>query len=173
MINEIFDTIQKVLNAHIQNQFTLSEDIVVVNSLNDQNGSPMASNENKVVITLVNIHEESNHRYYGENPKGGTQIGSPMHLNLYILCTVNFNDYNESLKLLSAVIEYFSAHPMLNHQNCSNLPNAIERISFEMESLNREEVSQLYAVLGANYRPSVSYKIRSVSIGKKELNQLV
>jgi len=63
----------------------------------------------------------------------------PVFLNLLAMCAANFGgaNYFDALKLLSGAIGFFQINAVLDHHNCPELVDRAERISFEIENLER------------------------------------
>ena len=96
------------LNQFIKNKFGLSDEIVVTNKIIDQNGSVPIENQNKVVISLIHIDQETVKPFYNKPRKiqDGNYENKPLgeRYNLYLLISPNFDDYNETLKFLNTSI---------------------------------------------------------------------
>ena len=71
-------------------------------------GNPI---EEKLVITLVNLEEEStlkNTRPYQKTLNGGIRyVQPPVFLNLYLLFSCNYNLYDTALKRLGDIVLFF------------------------------------------------------------------
>jgi hypothetical protein len=124
------------------------------------------------ILTLVNIEEErlakSSNSYVRVNDK--VEYKNPkVFLNLYCLFAVNHSSYDTSLQYLSLIIQFFQYRNYINHKNTPPdnglaLDQNVERLIFDMVSMNSEQVNHLWAVLGGKYLPSVLYKVRMVTI---------
>jgi hypothetical protein len=128
---------------------------------------------NKIVVSLVNLEEESTLKNGKSYLVDGSQVKfyqRPVHLNLYILIAANYgNDkYEMGLRNLSKVIEYFQSHRIITHLN-SPLPNVGDDVrSFELNmelfALTFEQVNYLWGSLGGKQVPFVLYKGRLIII---------
>jgi hypothetical protein len=126
----------------------------------------------KAVLTVVNIEEDriskSPHNYVKVNDK--IEYRNPkIFLNLYCLFAVANPAYDTALQYLSLIIQFFQYKNVINHQNSPaatepRLDPRIDKLVFDMISLNFEQVNHLWGTLGGKYLPSVLYKVRLVTI---------
>ncbi len=92
------------LNVYIQNRVEQNENKVILSSILDQNGK-VAVEENKIVATLIDIHQETtliNNQPTRQNGDNGVVRGSPtIHLNLIMLFSAYFsvNNYKEGVEV--------------------------------------------------------------------------
>lgn len=161
MINSVFTTISDELNQYFSNRFSLNEDKVIISALPDSGNSTLATNEDNLVISLVNIEEE---RLTQRSPV--SIDNKPVNIYLYILFAAGFteNNYEEALKLLSATVGFFQHKSVFTHSNTPDLSPLVDKLCFEMINLNIQELSQLWGIQGGKYYPSVLYRARIVSI---------
>jgi hypothetical protein len=169
MINKILSSVAGDLNQYLRARFNFSEDPVVMGNLIGLDGSVSVEGENKIVMTLINIEQETNiPRAFTEIPISHTSRFSgtpPVFVNLFILIWAFFqnSNYNESLKMLSSVISYFQKKPTFTPHNTSGLNDNIEKITFEILNLSVNELSNLWGQLGGKYLPSIIYKLRMIT----------
>jgi hypothetical protein len=124
------------------------------------------------IVTLVNIEEERNTRSVNNYVKINDKIeykNPKVFLNLYCLFSINHNSYETSLQYLSLIIQFFQYRNVINARNTPSdngltLDPKIEKLIFDMVSLNAEQINHLWAVLGGKYFPSVLYKVRMLTI---------
>ena len=124
------------------------------------------------ILTLVNIEEErtlkSPTNFVRINDK--TAYRNPgIQLNLYCLFAVNHSTYDTALQYLSLIIQFFQFRNVIDHKNTPPdnglvLDDKIDKLIFDMVSMNAEQVNHLWAILGGKYLPSVLYKARMVVI---------
>ncbi|WP_152572534.1 DUF4255 domain-containing protein [Pelagihabitans pacificus] len=127
-----------------------------------------------VIITLVNIEEDR----ISKNPDGiYRQVDKVIHtnpkilVNLYILFSVNLNDYTAALSRISNVIQCFQSNNYFSQASYPSLDPGIEKLHLELYTMNFEQVNHLWSTLGGKYLPSVLYKMRMVVIAD-EANQM-
>jgi hypothetical protein len=127
-------------------------------------------------ISLINIQEESTLK---NTPHTERRLGElryvepPVHVNLYLLFAFDFSSYDTSLTHLSKTIEHFQTKRWFGaatqiETGAPAFPASLEKLVFEMVSLNFEELNNLWGVLGGTYLPSVVYKVRLVRIQKQQ-----
>ena len=133
---------------------------------------------NNIVITVVNIEEESTLK---NNPtlkrpvfSSGVYQNAPVFLNLYMLFTCNYSgdDYNLALKRLSYIIQFlqsknsFSASSSVTAGSLDLTdPDVIDlKFTMELYTLTFEQINHLWGSLGGRQVPFAMYKLRLVAI---------
>jgi len=163
-----------ILNQFLKNKFDLTDSIVIINNIIDANGAIPQANNNKVVISLINIEQETNYpfSYYNRNtklPSGNfADVSAPERFNLDLLLTSQFDDYKETLKFLNSTILFFQTHPSIDSSSFSNLPSGINKLEYDLEKLGYLQMHNLWSAMGAKYMPSVVYKMRLIDIQSNE-----
>lgn len=172
MINTALQFTQDVLNQFLKNRYGLDENKVLLNVLIEGSGSLPEKNQNKVVISLINIEKENLKPFYVHNqklPNGNySDITPSERFNLDILVSANFDDYNESLKFLEAVILFFQVHTVLDPASYSTFPEGLSKLEYAIEKLGYLQMHNLWTAMGAKYQPSVVYKLRLITIQGNE-----
>ena len=133
----------------------------------------------RVVITLVNVEEEStlkNNNPVRKSP-GSTAIyeNPPVFINLFVLLTCNYsgNDYVNALARLSSIMRFFQSRNSFSHNSLSGgtLPDDPEllnlRFTMELYTLNFEQINHLWGSLGGRQIPFVMYKLRLVGLTER------
>ncbi len=135
----------------------------------------------RIVITLVNIEEESTLKNSTPIRKGfGTSTiyeNPPVFLNLYILITCNYSggDYEAALQRLSAVVKFFQSRNSFSYSSLSGglLPTAADQLelkfTMELYTLTFEQINHLWGSLGGRQIPFVMYKLRLVALTERAL----
>jgi hypothetical protein len=135
---------------------------------------------NNIVITLVNIEEESTLKNQPalKRPLIGNAIyqNPPIFLNLYVLFTSNYsgNDYGLALKRLSYIIRFlqsrnsFSTSSSVTGASIDLTDDDVVDLKFTMElyTLTFEQINHLWGSLGGRQVPFVMYKLRLVVISE-------
>ncbi len=172
MINKALQFTKNVLDQHLKNRFALDESKVVLNNLIEGNGTLPLINQNKIVLSLINIEKETNKRFYGRNQKlatGNFSDVNPMdRYNLDLLVSSNFDDYGETLSYLNAVILFLQAYNTLDAGLSSAMPAGLGRLEFEIEKISYHDMHSLWTAMGAKYQPSVIYKVRLITMQANE-----
>lgn len=179
--------IRDELQAYIQLQGDPTALVVLENIALLDSGNDTDLIKDKIIISLVNIEEESslkNVKNFRKNLNGGIDyIEPPVNLNLYLLFSVNFpggqlpnNNYTRALTRLSNIIQFFqgrklfSIHNSPNStliQNNANLDDpelTALKLTMELYTLTFEQINHLWGSLGGKQVPFVMYKARLVSI---------
>ena len=169
MIEKSLSYIQECLNEHINRQFKLDDKIVVLSNLINKDGKVSSSNENKVILSLVNVEQDislKNLQPPPRDPSGVLKSNLPLDTNCYILVAANFyeSNYRTGLKFISSIIQFFQANPSWNKQNSPGLPVEIVQMKIELYTQSFEQLNHLWSALGCKYMPSILYKVRLITI---------
>ena len=173
MIDVALLYVKDALNQYLVNRFGLDEDIVVLNNLTDPDGSVSQKNQNKIVITLINLDHETSQQYYGGSIRSNNKVGhinQDVHFNLDVLFAAHFDNYSESLKFLTATVSFFQANNTFNRKNSPTMSQDITALKFEIENASYEKTHNLWSALGVKYQPSIIYKIRHVTVQAGQIN---
>ena len=112
MIQQALQYTDQAFNQFIKNKFGSDDNMVLLNKIIDQNGAVPPENQNKIIISLIHVEEETVKQFYNRAQKTpqGNYINQypPQRYNLFLLVTPNFDDYMETLKFLNAAIQFFS-----------------------------------------------------------------
>ena len=171
MIDVSLKFIISELNNYLNQKLSLdvaSKDAVILGNiarLNDQGDN--SELQEKIILSLVNLEEERMLKSPEKFARVDDQLvqRSPMvHLNLYCLFSANKSKYNEALKYLSYVIQFFQHRNVFTRQNSPTLDQAIGKLILDMYTINFEQINHLWGTLGGKYVPSVLYKMRMITI---------
>ncbi|MEM6724402.1 MAG: DUF4255 domain-containing protein [Bacteroidota bacterium] len=171
MIHQVLPFIAKELNTFFKLKYGVDEDLVVVSGLVDMHGNAPTEEENKILLSVINIEEEKLNRaratYVPAGESGGFSKRAPaIKINLQVMFTANFaqGNYLEGLKLISGVIGFFQRQRTYDGKNYPTLDDSIEKLSFEITSLDVHKLNQLWGTVGNKYQPSVIYKVKTLEI---------
>lgn len=161
MIAPAFTFLRDEINSYINLKTGVGDSLEITPLTNDQGEIQSAS----LGLTLVNVEEERTNQPLPQlKPTGAGTISKSNPktlLNLYLLFSANFeNNYDEALKHLAFIITFFQARNVFSPSSHPGLPEGIEKLIFEMQTLSLEQQNNLWASLGAKYRPSVVFKMR-------------
>lgn len=184
MINESAVFIRDEVRSYLRQAAVVprAEDVLLGNIASLDNHSTLSD---KVIITLVNIEEEStlknNQNWRRNYLTGGVEtVLPPIYLNLYLLFTAtlpenlgeNDDAYQKALDRIAAIVELFQTKKVFTLQNSpafeprnlkERLLNEIRLIP-EMYTLTFEQINHLWGSLGGKQSPFVMYKIRVIKI---------
>lgn len=162
------------LNQFLKRSLELSEDVVVLSNLLEQNGDAAPHVKNKIVIFLTNIERDVSPSRTPMRSNLGSRIvesSPPLYLNLYVMVVANFtgNHYAEGLKFISSAISYFQKQPVFDHQNSPDLDPRIEKLILDIENLKIQDLSNIWGQLNGKYLPSILYKVRMLSLDNEDV----
>ena len=157
------------INGYLGTRYPSNEPHAVLASLANLDGTVPTNIENKLVVTLVNLEREATAAGTGPQlrPENGgfARLSPSLNLNLYLLMSASFgSNYQEALKLLSAVLGYFQGKPVFTTQNANGFPRGLEKLTLEMVNLDIQSLNHLWGNLGGKYLPSVLYKTRMLTV---------
>ncbi|MFC7348890.1 DUF4255 domain-containing protein [Chryseobacterium zhengzhouense] len=157
------------------------EDIAVVDDIakHDDDTSGLGD---KVVITLLNVEEEStlkNRSRYNKVPisENSTQYemkmeSPPAYLNLYVMISANRATYENALINISKVIEVFQTNSVLQYSDPAGNKENDFKFRIELHSIPFEQLSYVWGLLGGKVMPSVLYKISVIKISAKDATSI-
>ncbi|WP_428232584.1 DUF4255 domain-containing protein [Flavobacterium sp.] len=177
MIEKSLQFTSKVLGQFFRNRFSLDEEKIVLNYLVEPNGSLPQVNQNKVVVSLINIEKETNQPSYVRSKKLENENYSGFNpierYTLDILISSNFDNYSESLQFLDAVIYFFHVNNSLDPSSFAAFPAGLTKLEFEYEKISSDQMHHLWTAMGAKYRPSVIYKMRLTQVQTPEITETI
>jgi hypothetical protein len=182
MIDNALKFVAAEVNRYVVRKINPQQDpsitkLVVLGNITRAQDNDSAPNPNnpvagKAVLSLVNIEEDR----ISKSPQNFVKVNDKVEyrnpkifLNLYCLFAVANTSYDTALQHLSLIIQFFQHKNVLNHQNSPaasepKLDPRIDKLVFDMISLNFEQVNHLWGTLGGKYLPSVLFKMRLVTI---------
>jgi len=168
MINKALQFTSDVLDQFLRNRFGLDESKVILNNLIESNGAVPEVNQNKIVISLINVEKETLKPFYQRNQRltGGSysELSPAERFNLDLLISSNFENYNETLRFLNSVLVFFQVNHTLDASVSSSIPAGLNKLEFEIERITYHQMQSLWTAMGAKYQPSVIYKMRLITI---------
>jgi len=139
---------------------------------------------NNIVITLVNIEEESalKNQPALKRPPADKAIyeNPPVFLNLYVLFTCNYSgaDYPLALKRLSYVVQFLQSRNSFSTATSVASAGLLDfadedavslKFTLELYTLTFEQINYLWGSLGGRQAPFAMYKLRLVAITERAL----
>ncbi|MBX2924689.1 MAG: DUF4255 domain-containing protein [Chitinophagaceae bacterium] len=160
-----------LLKSELQNYISgIDESVnVVTDNIGLLETSKGETLDNNIVITMVNIEEETTLKNQPalRRPFSGiaTYRNPPVCLNLFILFTCNYfgNGYPFALKRLSYVIKFINTRSSFSISNRTEEITEV-RFTMEMVKLSFEQVNHLWGTLGGRQIPFVLYKLSLVAL---------
>jgi len=172
MIGNILSYVADDLNRYLTNQQGLPEDTrkAHLSYVIDQNGSVASSEQNVVLVTLVDMAPDplAYTQRFEPNKGGGVTQSldvNSLHLNLMVLFSAYFQGdrARDALNYLTLVLQFFQSKSTFDRANSPGLPDSVDRLEFNVEPLDFHAQNHLWGILGAKYMPSVVYKVRMIS----------
>lgn len=176
MIGHVLVVLKNELNAYLDAKSGRQPDESSEASVVFPDGEkmdPLAFQLGAITALLISVEEETilrpPNRYVAAGPNGAPQRVHPeVRLNLYVLFVAHHKKYEDSLRSLSWVIQYFQGHRLLNHQNTPALSEDVDHLVLELVTLPFSEQNEVWNALRTTYHPSVLYKIRMVVFRDEE-----
>jgi hypothetical protein len=176
--------IRQSLEDHLNGLGTNADDQVLIGNVavqDDDAYSPVI--QDKIVMTLVRIQEEQTLK---NRPAGTRNMATgrmeyhnpPLALNVYLLFTVNSNNYSNALTYLSRVMRFFQKTNRFDPNNSPVIPesdvSAVDRMTdfrivADLYSPTFEEQNHLWSILGSKQLPSVLYRLRIIELEDRQL----
>lgn len=151
------------LDAYLRRRFDLASEAARLGAIVDDDGR--ATGGCRVVLSVVRIDEEHPRPIHGNRRRIPSDGRPSTYLSVYILVTASgATDYREGLKSIGAAVNFFEAHTGFSHAQWRHLPEGLDGMVIELMGLDFAAMNNLWAYLGARYRPSVLYRLRSVPI---------
>jgi len=119
------------------------------------------------ILSLVNIEEDRVAKQHENEFKKGLKTiykNPPLLLNLYILVSINRDEYADCLKWLGHIVQFFQYQNRFTPLTHPDLDSRIEKLTAELYTMNFEQVNHLWSTLGGKYLPSVLYKVRQLTV---------
>jgi hypothetical protein len=165
-IRATLEAVRKRLNEFMHAAEPRQEDWVVLSNLVDAEGKPVERAQNRLVMFLAGIQKESMvSTYTAAVPAGNTSfsiVAPPLYVDLYVLLMANFQDagYSEGLRVISLGISFFQQNPSFTPDTLPDLPEEVDRLTWDMTNLDAPGMHFLMGLAGTKYLPSVYYRVR-------------
>jgi len=176
MIDKALNFICYQVNSYLQLKYNITDgtdliqlDNVAWHDVADTNDKDKSS----AFITLVNIEEDrisKSQENFVRNNDGSFSYKNPkIYLNLHLLFSANLNLYDESLKRLSYIIQFFQYRNVFNSLTTPGdlnhpFPNGVDELILDLYTLSFQDLNNLWGIMGSKYLPSVMYKLRLIII---------
>lgn len=120
-----------------------------------------------VSIVMINLEQENSLRapnQHSRNMPDGTiqKVQPEIRLNIFVLFVAHYPQYEDALRILSKIIQYFQGHRVFTHQDSAQLSENIEQLVVELVTQSFAEQNEVWGSLRLPYHPSVLYKIKMV-----------
>lgn len=169
MLSEAIQFIKKQVEEFLQYKGNSSESMLRLGSLSGINDAKKDESESNLIrMSIVNIEEaESMANRMPRVEKAGIheKRNPAVYLNVYLLFSMDFQaeHYSDGLNWLSLVIQFFQQHMSFN-ESTTAMPSGLSKLNFELVNIEIDNMSRFWGALGANYQPSVIYRMRMIMI---------
>ena len=169
MLNIALKFLENQLNTYLDTKRASDSNLGKVKSsrLVDDNGKS-AVTQDSIGASIINIEEErifkSQVSEYAHTNGQHIVLEPELKINLYVLFAANFKEYDEALKYISYVLMFFQSHPVFTQEQYPELDPSIEKLTAELQSLNYDQLNQIWTFIGGKQIPSIVYKVRMVSL---------
>ncbi|MBB5636863.1 hypothetical protein HDF26_001689 [Pedobacter cryoconitis] len=174
MIYACLNCLAEEMNIFFKSKLKIDDDRAIISGIVNQNGSIAVQGENKVLITLINIIRDTNLKREGLTGAGlNINTAKPICIQLHLMISCYFSDTNyvEALRFLSFAIGFLQEKNVFDHTNTPGMDKDLEKLIFEMESVEPDKLSNIWSVLGAKYMPSVLYKVRMIVYNANKVSE--
>ena len=170
MIFETLAILSEEVDAYLGGDTLVIENVTSVDASDDR-GTLVS---NKVILSLLNIQEESTLKNFPNTSKRGDRMiykNPIVNLNLFLLFSANRSLYTQSLVDISKVIEFFQGKRIFTQANTvfkrevAPLDKVGDfKFTAELYTPTFEELNFIWGTLGGKQLPSVLYKVSIVEI---------
>ena len=162
MIHEVLGVFKDHLNAYVKLKADVREDMVEFIDGSDQN--PIVLPLNKITPLIVNIQEDrvmrENDYYLPKNRNGLAVEKNPeIRIRMIVLFIARFKVYDQGLRFLSLIIQFFQANRLITRDVAPELPVALDRVFVEILNLPVKEQNEIWNSLHTSYVPSVAFDV--------------
>ena len=162
MIDHALNILSGKLNRFFQSMANVTGDNVAF--IDGGNTNPLVLPLNKITPLLINIEEERTLRQadrYESQQRGPLRVGGnpEVRISLLLLFVARFSDYEQSLKFISLVIQFFQSNRIFDHDNTPELIPEIDYLRMELQTMPIAQQNDLWHALHTTYLPSVSYRL--------------
>jgi len=89
---------------------------------------------------------------------------------VFLLFSAHFSKYDEALKAISHILNFFQSRNVFDSTKYSDMDPSLQRLIFDLQTMNFEQLNHLWGALGAKYIPSVLYKMRVLVVSEGEIS---
>jgi len=176
MIYEVVRILAEQVEDYIGSNITLGN----VAMIDAEDGGPGTNINNRNIVTVINMSEESTLKNFPNTQVVGNRVeqrNPVVNLKLFVLFSSNKNQYDQGLKDISKIVEFFQGKSVFtqsdtvydrNNVDFDNLDNF--RFYVDLYTPTFEELNYIWGSLGGKQIPSVLYKLTLVQIERPVTN---
>ncbi|MCR9173187.1 MAG: DUF4255 domain-containing protein [bacterium] len=177
MIYEVVRILAEQVEDYIGSSVTLGN-VAMIDAA--ESGGSGTNIENRNLLTVINMSEEGTLKNFPNTHVVGNRVEqrSPVvNLKLFVLFSSNKNQYDQALKDISKIVEFFQGKSVFtqsdtvydrNNVDFDNLDNF--RFYVDLYTPTFEELNYIWGSLGGKQIPSVLYKLTLVQIERPVTN---
>lgn len=181
MIGSTLDFVAQQLNSYICNALKInpSSNKVLLSAIVEPGGEIAVKEPNVLLLKLINIEPDpiaNGSEPVVRHPRGSDIVESaPLYLNLRFILAAYFKPEQVKMgqDMLTLGISYLQGKPLWNPQNTPELPDNIQRLVFEMGSLDLHQLNHVWGAIGTKYLPSAIYKVRMLTVDNHAFREFV
>ena len=166
MLNDVLVFLKNTLNAYLGSGATQpAAQEEQVTFLSGQSTDTLSFKLGAVSLVMINLEQENALRppdLYSRSLSNGKiqKVQPEIRLVVYVLFVANYQQYEDALGMLSAIIQYFQGHRVFGPQDSPELPETIQQLVVELVTLSFADQNEVWSSLRLPYNPSVLYKVR-------------
>ena len=178
MIYKALEIVKDQVSTYLES-VTSTANLVVLENIAKLDDSTVTTMVDKVVLSLINMEEEVTlkNKAAAYTNGGATQYkNAPIHLNLYLLFSMNRTNYVQALDDLSSIIEFFQGKRLFNNANTVLNPantalTDVNDFKFTMELYTPtfEQQNYIWGTLGGKSVPSAMYKLTLAKVDRNTI----
>ena len=175
MIGTFLSCVSQELNSFFHTRFDNLEKTVFFSPLMELDGSLAIPRKNILVLSLVQLNQDPMRAVPNIGSHHGNRVIQPLlQLELYVLLGAYFESklVQEGTNMLTSAISFLHGKPIWDLQNTPKMPTSMEKVTFEMVSLDMMQQAHLWSSLGAKYFPSVVYKLRILLLEDQKVAEI-
>lgn len=170
MIYEVVKILAEQVEDYIGSNITLGN-VAMIDAAEGGSGTNI---ENRNLMTVINFSEEGVLKNFPNNQTVGNRVEKKnpiVNLKLFVLFSSNKNQYDQALKDISKIIEFFQGKSVFtqsdtvydrNNVDFDNIDNF--KFTVDLYTPTFEELNYIWGSLGGKQIPSVLYKLSLVQI---------
>lgn len=165
MIGDVLSFISDKLNEYLGSFYDLPETLVALGTPGSEEAE---EGKNRLLVSLLNVEREGAAGFTaGYSREGSGRMGkkSPAwHINLVLVIAAVYEEkrYSDGLRMLSVAVRF------LQGESGFVLPGG-QKFTMELVSLNIQELTNVWSILGGKYYPSVVCKVRMLTFDSAEI----
>lgn len=170
MIGSLLSYMRARLDEHLRGAFgpspePISDKVVFVDG---DKMDPLVFKSDAISLLAINVEEERVMRPADLYTRTGTdqvptRIRPDIRLMLHLLFVARFKQYDAAWDHLTKVLTFFQANATID-AGAPGLPQGIEKLVFELQTLRFAEQNEVWNALRATHHPSLLYRVKLVAL---------